>query len=281
MGDFRRRTFCLPVAILTAAILTSAVFAADTGAREEIFGVQLLGQPTLTPTPSDTGDTSQPQPRLTSGPWRSKSDRVYREAAQKFWNVGIRAAGNFSIPTGDWYEGVRAGVGFEGDILIAITHYIALRATVSRSGLHVNDYFYFVPVPEGFSLLSQKSELAVTRYFISAEYYYRINREQNGPWVVGAWTGLGAAQHSMHWEGLMEDAYGDVYQGVSDKSETKFATTMGADAFLLVSKNVALNAGAGIDIVSVGQTGRDYGWYYNNTVYAYIFDLKFGVVVLF
>lgn len=208
--------------------------------------------------------------------WRTSGDPLYKKARMRFWNMGLRLAGNFSLPAGDWYTDVNPGVGFEGDLFIALTHDLALRFSVSRAGLNVDDDFFAATV-EGATLFRQSAYLHATRYFISAVYYQRIHPLQDKSPIWHAWTGLGAISHHMGASITVRDnETGDFYTGVTSTSSTKFAVTGGGGVIAMLNKNYGIDFSAGLDIVFVPAPSD----YYENS-YGYIFDLKIGLITLF
>jgi len=232
--------------------------------------------------PEKATDTAAVAPPQKEAPppttvWRHDKDAVYKKARQRFWSLGLRLAGNASLPAGDWYTGVNSGIGFEGDLFIALSHDLALRFTCSRAGLNVDDNFYTVLPPENSTLVSEQSSLSVTRYFLSAVYYQRGNPQDRSKLIWHVWTGLGAISHKMGIKAVARDnESGDPYALDVSSSTTKFAMTVGGGAIILLSKHYGLDFSAGMDVVSVG-TDDDSG----GVTYGYIFDLKIGFITLF
>ena len=52
--------------------------------------------------------------------WLGETDPVREKYNKPLWSVAFPVSVNFSIPAGSYYQGFKAGVGFTGEILIAI-----------------------------------------------------------------------------------------------------------------------------------------------------------------
>ncbi len=213
--------------------------------------------------------------------WQSRESRPFKEATRKYWNVGFRIGGNFSLPSGDWYEGVNSGIGYEGDFSVALTHQAVLRFRVSKSGINVDDNYFFAFIPPDF-IISQASKITAIRYILFLEYSHRLNSPPYGAYFY-AGIGLGAIQHNLEANGVLTDGY-DPYPLKETDTQTKFVTAVDAGFIKMLSPKIGIDGGITLDMIAVGSHDASTYWgdYYNYSVtYAYLFDLKFGVVFLF
>lgn len=215
--------------------------------------------------------------------WVSENSSTYREMHRRLWKIAPQFLGCYSFGIGDWFRGVNPGLGFEASFMVAINDYIALKGSFSRSGLNVDDdYFDIIPPYPGNWEMSQKSSLSVYRYLVSAVYYKCISSGQGKRNIIYAYSGLGAAQHLMHAQATALDLdTDDLYILDNKKSMTKFDAVLGGGFISPIYKKLNFNFDLSLDGIIVG-TYRDNDWSgWGNTQYAYIFDLKAGLVILF
>ncbi len=194
-----------------------------------------------------------------------KRDREtgYKKPKTKPWNIGINPAGNFSIPIGSYYgdfyidnrviEGVSSGIGFGGNVFVAINKTFDLRATVTKAGMHE---------PDSWDPLS----FTVWRYFLSVQYHKKLKGITTGQPVYYAYGGLGAVNHKFK-----------NTQTNQSSSNTKFAAHGGAGTIIPVSRNFGIDVGADLDLVFVGSYVDEAG--FKRIQNALIFDIKAGLVV--
>ncbi len=209
--------------------------------------------------------------------WRSKTDPVIKKARTKLWNTGIRFASNFSLPADDYYEGIGEGIGFEGDIIVAVTNNVALRFSVSKSGMQFEDpKSSFSPHPD--TLVTAEYGINAVRYYFSAEYYHRPDRKTPGRSIYYFYSGLGAINHKLSFDATMYvKSTRELFIASDRASETKFATTCGAGMIQLLSKNIGIDLGVAFDMIWVRSHYNDYSYI---GVSGYIFDMKLGVIAL-
>jgi hypothetical protein len=204
----------------------------------------------------------------------SKTPKRYRKRP---FDVGFSFSPNYSFPLGDFYKGFTSGVGFGGDIIIPITDNVALRGTISKSGM-TDD---LLSEMTGFILLDDKLKLSVWRYLFSVEYYNWPRWKSDGKTVYYLYSGLGAITHTLSGTLWIKDAAtGEIYALTgNDESQTKFVTTYGAGIVQMFSQKVGIELGGSFDLVYVGTYTADY-FYYGNVQCALVFDLKVGIVAL-
>ena len=155
--------------------------------------------------------------------WRSENDEEVKAYKKKLWDVGVSLGPCFSIPAGDYYDGIDAGVGFGGGITLAVTNNIALRGSISRTGLKW-DY---------------EISFKTMRYMFSVLYYHRLDRATPGRTIHYLTTGLGAVSHNASY---MDLSY----------TESKFTTEIGGGFIQLLSENVGIDAGLIVDLLYIG-----------------------------
>ena len=156
--------------------------------------------------------------------WRSENDEEIAVFRKKLWSVGLSGGPRYSIPTGDYYDGIDPGVGFGGALTLAVSHNIALRCSIAKVGLGW-----------GYDEVSFKS----MRYMFSLMYYDRVNRLTLGKKIFYLITGLGAVSHDASYQDL-------------GYSETKFTAEMGGGLIQLFSEKVGMDFSLLFNLVYVG-----------------------------
>ncbi len=224
--------------------------------------------------------TPIPARRNTPGEtWRTDRarQRQLRPSYQRLWNFGIRVGSNFSIPTGQFYDGITSGPGFGADFMVPITHELAFRGTVSKSGMKWDDNFGFFFDDPTITIVAQDNSFNATRISAAAEYYFYNREGEFPPKVVGFfYSGLGAIVHDITSTITARDnTTSQVATVTVTDSFTEFILVTGVGADLMFSPSFGLEVAGTMDIVVLGSKGA------STPQYAYVFDLRLGVISLF
>ncbi|MCK4410471.1 MAG: hypothetical protein KAW67_10310, partial [Candidatus Eisenbacteria sp.] len=190
------------------------------------------------------------------------------------WRVAVRAAGNFSIPFGDYYEGVASGVGFEGDLLFAVTTELGVRLSVSKSGMQWEEgAIEFISDDPDVTILSQSFGLSAVRFTASCMGYWPLDKEQQRAdrSMLYAYGGLGVIQHELTADiTLREESTGSTFSLNSEDTQSYFLLTCGAG----VIKSLSSRFGADLSV------NLDQVWVDSESL-AYVADIRGGLVVFF
>jgi hypothetical protein len=198
------------------------------------------------------------------------------------FQIGIRLGANYSFPDNEWYGGTRSGIGFEGDFLVTVDRRVALRASISKSGTRhdIDELFGNIPV------LSDDLNWQVWRYLLSVQYYNWPRWRTDGRVMYFVYSGIGAVSHKLTGSAIVFDPTTDAYylfEGTGETS-TKFATSLGGGLVAMATNTLGFEFAAELDIVFVGTADNQNTYYYGSPLDAAtagLFDLKFGVVLLF
>lgn len=210
--------------------------------------------------------------------WLSDNHEVHVKAREKFWKAGFSIGSNYSFPLGDYYEGATGGLGFQIELIIPVSSYIAIRGTVSKANWGTEsglvDYYY--DSYSGYSVSANNYDFSAMRFFVSGQYYHCKNSPISGTAIPYAYTGLGAIKQTISADMTIYDE-SDVpqYEERSEVSETKFAVTLGGGVVLMVSPTVGIDLGGSFDEVFLGSDSEGSG-----VNYAFVFDLKAGLKIL-
>jgi hypothetical protein len=213
--------------------------------------------------------------------WISESSVVYKAASKKLYSVAFQVGGHFCFPLGEYYEGVVSTVGFDANLIIAVTGKLGLRATVSRAGLKPEDNMGFIWLDAYGPVYSLTDfDISTWRYMLSVQYGNRFDRETPGKTGWYLFSGIGAISHRIS---AKETIYGetpdlDVTTRVSN-TETKFASTFGVGIVQLFSPTIGFYVGADFDVLYLGRR-EDFDLLGGGIDYAYQFDLKLGLTLL-
>jgi hypothetical protein len=197
----------------------------------------------------------------------SKAD----EGNEKFrpYRMGIRLGGNISQPKGSWYGGTKDGFGFDGDLTLALDRHVALRLSLSKSGVAHDPLKLFGDV----DILSDNLDWDIWRYFLSLQAYSWPDWRSDGHDMFYAYAGLGVVTHKLTGRAETYDPVTDsssLWQG-NGKIQTKGVLTAGCGNTTLIFGPVGAEYGASLDLVFVG--GGSSG-------IAYLFDFKLGITYL-
>jgi hypothetical protein len=211
--------------------------------------------------------------------WLSKDSEQVRVKRAKPWNAIISAGGNYSIPSGDYYDGIDAGIGFDCDIRVAVSNRIAVQCLVSRSGAKVSDDLYIVSHDPNISIMDQDISIDITRYEVAVNVFEPISRVKEYPNYFYAFSGLGLATHTMTTKATLRNISTDETLRIEDKNtKNKFAMVFGLGFLSKLSKHAGIDFSGTMDMIPVdaytssGEKTADY---------AYLFDFKLSAIYMF
>ena len=219
------------------------------------------------------GDYYKPPEKKREGEWLSKEDPRYKTLQKRPFDFGVRGGTNYSFPIGDYYNGVKSGIGYGFDVIFPVTKNVAIRGTISKSGMK-NDLKSMFP---GMTILKDDLSLNAWRYAVSGQYYKWPGWKTGAKLLYYGFVGIGVITHKFSGSATIQDPISDetvILYGTGD-SEDKFMITYGGGLITMISKRVGMELGATFDLVFVRGTA-----YYESTNAA-VFDLKVGLVGLF
>jgi len=214
------------------------------------------------------------QPRAET--WPTEESGVVRFSEKKLWILGFGAGLNYSLPSGNYYEGLKEGVGFGGVVKIPVTSKLAVRFDVSKAGIKADEnYLTFYSYDPDIVIVGQDLGFTAMRYVVEMETFYRQDRVTPGKSIWYLHTGLGAIYHKATLKLDYTQAGQPGIMTISEETgETKFIQTLGGGLMQLVTEQVGLDLGVNMDLVYAGSNGN------GDLQYALIFDLRVGLVWL-
>jgi hypothetical protein len=214
--------------------------------------------------------------------WSRIDDPSFIESKRLPYTLGLRFAGNFSVPFGDYYDGIESGIGYEGDIIVPVTAEYALRASMSVSGMKVGAMppFEFAPLPPHVSVTGYDLSIQAIRYTLALQLQRPLDRLRRDKGMWFTYAGLGAITHKFDASvTLYHDSLLQYSTGTSETSETKFLTNIGFGILPMITSDVGLDLSVNLDMVWVGsENTQGYGGSYSGMAFGYVFDIKAGVL---
>ncbi|MEW5993761.1 MAG: hypothetical protein AB1744_05115 [Candidatus Zixiibacteriota bacterium] len=200
---------------------------------------------------------------------------------ERLWDIGLRLAGNYSVPSGRYYKYVGEGVGYEGDLLVSLSRRISLRLGLSRSGME------YLVTREDIRLDSTERgtvelDLSALRIFLAGQVDLRADRPSHSRTFYYIWGGVGLITHRTEATAILVDSVTDEILVLSGSTQhTRFLNCLGLSVVHMLSDKVGLDVGLGLDVV-YGSRVPDSKWYelFINTVYSFVFDVKIGIIAL-
>ncbi len=194
---------------------------------------------------------------------RSEQDPVYISSQASPWKFAARVGGSYSVPIGDWYEGIDPGVGFGIEALIPIKRRAALRLCFARAGMNLADQD-----------LSQLVNIHADRYLLAVQVHQYLDKKGDQFGMYYGYAGLGVIDHVSEFKATEQG--GTVSYSTS---ETKFLTNLGGGVILMLNPRWGVDLGANMDLVYLGSTQNSYNYY--DASYAMILDVRAGAVLFF
>ncbi len=212
--------------------------------------------------------------------WRSENSEVVRQARRLAWTATLRFGGNYSFPMGDYYDGINSGIGFGGDIRIAVSENIAIKAVVTKTGLTLSNDIHLMTIPE-VTILSEDLSFSALKFLIGGEYYRHFDITKQDLSMIYLFWGLGAISHTTLTKATLQHQITGEIAYVDDKyTQTKFAMDFEIGVVKQIFKKTGLDFSGSFDMVAVGKAQESYGAY-GNVAYAYILEFKVGIVRYF
>lgn len=236
-------------------------------------------------TPQDdlnTGESTAPGVPAGEVEWMKEEERTEIRKSKPY-NAGLHAFPTFSIPIGDYYEGFNPGIGFGGEISIALAPEYAIRLNVTRQGasLDEDEFNRMFSAITGRQVLRNNLSTTMMHYSVSFQYYGWPRWKDDGQLWWYLTSGLGVISHSLSGTMDIYDPIEMLAETVSvDDSETKFILSMGAGLVPMLSRTVGIECAANWDIVFVGTYEDESAYQYNEVQTAVVLDLRVGLVFL-
>jgi hypothetical protein len=207
----------------------------------------------------------------------TKNLEYRRPPSGNIWVAAIRFSGAYTTPFGDYYKRIFPGIGYEGDIRVALTHEFALRFLVSKTGLRLKDEPSVRFNHSDATILSHHTYFTGMRYIAAIEVYRRFNKNSNDPSTWFFYGGLGNFTNKVTVEmELQSDSTGQTWNIKDSSTDNKFILSFGAGFDKAFEPKLALEFGVGLDVEKAGSTVNESG--IMGPSYAFVFDMRIGLV---
>jgi hypothetical protein len=207
------------------------------------------------------------------------------------WAFSFQLNPSLTMPAEKQNTFITSGMGFDGDAILVLDDRFALRLSVGRSGLRVDDDVvaaYYTPAVrppvDRFRIIDKKFDMSALRYFISGQYYWYPQNRSPGAVMYSIHTGIGGVSHYIDYEiYIIDDSTGQIYDNIVDTTLTYLAFTFGADATVFLSRRVGVNLGIGFDLIPVFEEGcmDCFSWTDRLTAYDATMNLRLGMITIF
>ncbi|MEE9441657.1 MAG: hypothetical protein V3V99_03220 [candidate division Zixibacteria bacterium] len=174
---------------------------------------------------------------------------VMRSKRKLPWNVTFTIAGNYVKPTGQYYEFVSSGPGFEGHLRIALNPRHALRIGFIKSGINYgNDVFLFLFDDMDFIVIPEP-ELSVFHYYIALNWYDLDKPIKPNEVRANIYAGIGGVSHTIKGDKWRVDANSEAIEFIGKvmEKETKFTFVGGFELEYSFSERVYLAFLSGLE----------------------------------
>ena len=168
---------------------------------------------------------------------------------KQLWDFAFRLAGNFTIPGGDYYQGLSSGIGFEGDATLLVSREFALRLTLSRTGVRLNRGSSF-----------NGPSFHATKFLGAVERIIPFDRAGPGKGLSYIYGGLGSISNTASYGGM-------------SASESKLLTEVGGGGVSFISEGLGIDYSASFGLVWVGSQKYESSSMHNGV----LFDFKLGL----
>ncbi len=211
--------------------------------------------------------------------WVSRESNEYKAAMAKSWVGLFSIGGNLSIPAGDYYDGIKSGVGYEGDFRLALSHQVALQFIVSRSGMRISEKMHLISYDPNIQILNEDLGFHATRYEAAVNFHQPFSRIQDSRSMWYGLSGIGIITHTTTTKATVRQINTGQIGNINDsQSNSKFAFMFGFGAIKMFSKRMGLDCGFTLDLVAVSSGNNAHK---SEVFYGYIFDLKLRAVTMF
>lgn len=223
------------------------------------------------------GETAIGVAPKTGETWQSEDSEIHVKAREKKWNIALSFKVGYNAPAGDFYEGITGGVGFGGDVRIAITNQLALIGTVSSAGLGFDNNQLLFSIDPSVTILSQDLSISAIRILAGFEYYQPFDKRKarGGMWYFHSM--FGAIKHELSADlSVRDNISGQVISLSSSDSFTRFTSSFGGGVVPMLSSKIGLDLSGDIDLVWVNVSNG------NSTTAAvkgYVFDFHAGLML--
>jgi hypothetical protein len=195
--------------------------------------------------------------RRESETWLSKESAPIKKYRTKAWSVIVGVEGDFSVPLGDYFEGITSGIGYGANLRFALSESAALRFMVSRAGLKMGKELY--------EYEQMGIKFSTMRYLGGVDFYKHINWQSKDLSLWYGYAAMGIVKYTMS-------------LGSVKTTESDFALGGGIGIIQMVAPDIGFEGCISYELLFVN-TGEESTYYESGN--AYIFDIRIGLTKFF
>jgi hypothetical protein len=192
------------------------------------------------------------------------------------WKGFIRGGGNFSVPVKGYNrESIGEGIGYEGDIHLALDYRTALRLMVSKSGLRLLDKDRMIYADYNTLVLNKSINFSIIRYTLSIENYGHFDRLKRKLDLWYICLGAGVIRHSLTAKATFMDLPdSNIYKMKESEHKSEPVIIYGMGVIKDIGDNAGIDFSTCIDMVLLSENES------KNSI-ALILDFKIALVKFF
>jgi hypothetical protein len=212
--------------------------------------------------------------------WPPEEDLNSRLIRTRPWQYILGADANYSLPLGDYYEGIDPGIGFAGNMAVALSDQLGIRFRVSRSGMNDGDELQFYSLDPDIVIVEQDVGFTVIHYIASVFYYGRLDKKNKDTRSYGYLSfGLGGMSTRISFDMLLEQQSTGATQRYKDSTtETDFLMSWEIGILKEFSDDFGINLSCCLNSAIVETIETNYG---SDAQYAYDIDIRAGIIKFF
>ncbi len=145
------------------------------------------------------------------------------------WKAVLTLAGNHTDPSGDFYEGIVSGSGFETRLAVAVGPRTALRLSYIRTGIHVEDDLGLYVLTDQSDIVIPDPEVEARLYTIGLQGYHYLDPHSNSGTLGYFYLEAGWSTHTVTGTVYEVDIGSPAmtFLGIIDESDTDFTLGTG------------------------------------------------------
>jgi hypothetical protein len=167
------------------------------------------------------------------------------------WRAVLTLAVNYASPTGDFYEDIVAGPGFEVRLAVAVGAKTAFRLSYARFGLQVEDDLVVVSSSQGVDFIVPDPGVKSHLFALGLQGYHLLNPKTDSRMAGYFYVEVGSITHTATGTLYSESADSRELQFVRHLSEsnTDFCGGVGGGLIIPVKDKIEVDVGMGASLV--------------------------------
>ncbi|HOP05751.1 MAG TPA: hypothetical protein PLF13_00525 [candidate division Zixibacteria bacterium] len=214
---------------------------------------------------------------VVSGSYRGddKGD-TQKETPDRRWKTMFCVGAEYSLLSGDYFDGLDAGFGFDIALVFSITRDFSLRLCAGRTSLSGESDAITYETDQNHSVVDQDFSGNIWRYLICGQYNSYMNAsDTNDISMFYIYGGLGSATVSRSLDVVIRDNTGQTSSESVSASESRFAGCCGIGMVRKIYRNISGDVALHWSVVYADEELDDFG--YGSAQLAHVVSLRAGL----